>query len=96
MTPREQPTTINTYINQIHKNIMLNPTYEYNGNINFLGLLIICRSTHLEIDIFRKPTTTDTTINFCSNHRVAHKMAAFIHITRMPSLPLTPMIKQKE
>jgi hypothetical protein len=96
-TQRIQPTTINTYINQIHKNITLNPTYEYNGCINFFGLLKLRRSTHLETDIFRKPTTTETTINFFSNHPIAYKMVAFrYHITRMHSFPLTPMIKQKE
>jgi DNA mismatch repair ATPase MutS len=49
------------------------------------------------MDIYRKPTTTDTTINFNSNHPVEHKMAAFrSHIYRMHSLPLTPEKKQKE
>ena len=39
------------------------------------------------MDIFRKPTTTDTTINFTSNHPTEHKMAAYRHL--MLTLPLT-------
>jgi len=54
--------TINTYINKIHNNIKLNPTYE--------DLTITRTHTRLEVDIYRKPTTTDTTINFLSNHPI--------------------------
>jgi len=43
----------------------------------------------LGTDIYRKPTTTETTINFLSNHPIEHKMAALrFHISRMYSLPL--------
>ena len=49
------------------------------------------------MDIYRKPTCTDTTINFLSNHLIEQKMAAFkFHITRMHSLSLDPDKKQKE
>jgi hypothetical protein len=44
----------------------------------------------MEINIYRKPTTTDITINYLSNHSVEHKLAAYhYHINRMLSLPLT-------
>jgi len=90
-TKRKQLDLINTNVNQIHIDIKLNPTYENNGCIRFLLLLIIRKPPNLEIDIFRKPTTTDTTINFLSNHPIEHKVAVFSHhITRMHSLPLTP------
>jgi hypothetical protein len=86
-----------THINQIHTSIRLNPTQEENGIINFLDLNINRKPTLLEIDIYRKPTTTDTTINFESNHPLYHKTAAFRHhITRMHLLPLTAEKKQKE
>ena len=62
------PDLINTHKNQIHTNIKLNPTHKNNGCISFLDLLIIRMSSNLEIDTFHKPTTTDTTINFFSNH----------------------------
>jgi len=89
--------TINTYINKIHSNIKLNTTYEEQNSIAFLDLTITRRHTRLEVDIYRKPTTTDTTINFLSNHSIEQKMAAFrFHITRMHSLPLNPNKKQTE
>jgi hypothetical protein len=60
-------------------------------------LTITRKHTNLEIDIYRKPTTTDTTINFLSNHPTEHKMPAFrYHISRMYSLPLDLDNKQKE
>ena len=89
--------TINTYINKIHSNIKLNPTYEEHNSIAFLDLTITRRHTRLEVDIYRKPTTTDATFNFLSNHPVEQKMAAFrFHITRMHSLPHNSDKKQTE
>jgi hypothetical protein len=84
------PDHINTYINQIHPDTKLIPTYENNGCISFLDLLIILKPSNFVTDIFRKPTTTDTTFNFFSNHPIEHKVAAFrYNITRTHSLPLT-------
>jgi hypothetical protein len=65
--------TLNTYINKIHNNIKLNPTYEEHNSIAFLDLTITRRHTKLEVDIYRKPTTTGTTINFLSNHPIEQK-----------------------
>jgi len=84
--------TINTYINKIHNNIRINPTYEEHNSIAFLDLTIT-----LEVDIYRKPNTTHTIINFLSNHPIEQKMTAFrFHITRMHSLPLNPDKKQTQ
>jgi len=92
-----QPDLITTNMNQTHKDIKFNPTYKNNRKINFLDPLLIRKPIKTGIDIFRKPTTTDTTINFFSNHPIKHKIAAFrYYITRMHSLPLTPKRKQKE
>jgi hypothetical protein len=80
-TTRTCSRTINTYINNIHSNIKLNPTYEKHGSIDFLDLTITHKHKQLEVDIYRKPTSTDT-INFHSNHPIEQKMAAFrFHIT---------------
>jgi hypothetical protein len=88
--------TIDTYINNIHSNIKPNPTYEKHGSIDYLDLTITRKHKQLEVDIYRKPTSTDTTINFHSNHPIGQKMAAFrFHITRMHALPLDPDKKQK-
>ena len=61
------------YTNIIHSNLQFNPTIESDGHINFLKLTITGRNTHIEIDIYRKPTTTDTTIHFTSTHPNEHK-----------------------
>jgi len=96
-TTKIPPHTINTYINQIHKNIMLNPTHENQSSINFLDLTVTSKQINLEINICRKPTTNDTTINFLASHPIENKMAALrVHIFRMYSLPLDLPPKQKE
>jgi hypothetical protein len=62
---------------------------ESENNIHFLDLSITRRPTCLNISIFHKPTSTDTTINFLSNHPLEHKMAAYRYLThRMYTLPL--------
>jgi len=94
---KTQPQTISKHINQIHNNMKFNPTTENRNTIYFLDLELTRNRTNLEIDIYRKPTTTDTTINFCSNHPIEHKMAAFrFHISRMNKLPLDREKIQKE
>jgi hypothetical protein len=88
--------TVNMYISNIHSNIKLNTTYEELNSIDFLDLTIPGQHKKLEIDIYRKPTTTDTTINFLSNHPIEQKTAAYrYHMTRMHSLPLDPDKKHK-
>jgi hypothetical protein len=83
------PNEITLYANTIHNNIQINPTPENTGRINFLGLTINRITTNLEIDIFRKPTTNNTTINYLSNHPLEHKLAAYrYYIDRMYNLPL--------
>ena len=81
----------------MHKDIQLNPTHETNNSISFFYLLIIRKTANLEIAIYRKPTTTDTKINFSSNQPMEHRIASYgHHITRMNALPLAPHRKQKE
>lgn len=88
---------MNTYVSQIHDNIKLNPTYETHKIINFLDLIITHKQTNFEIDTYRKPYTTDTPINFYSNHLIEYKMATFrFYISGMRSLPLNPEKKHKE
>jgi len=73
----------------LHKNLKLTPTHENNAQINGLDLLITRQTYDLYIDIYRKPTTTDTTINYISNHPMGHKFAAYrYHINRMITLSL--------
>ena len=91
------PETTHNYVNRIHPNLHFNPTYEKNNSINFLELLIIRNQFYMEIDIHRKPTTTDSTINFLSSHPTEHQTGVCrYHINRMLSLPLTEERRQTE
>ena len=52
---------------------------------------------NLEIDIYRKPTTKGSTMNFLSNHSTEHKTPAYCyHINGMLSLALTEERRQTE
>jgi hypothetical protein len=78
------------HINLIHSNQQLSPTHDTMRQISFLGLTIIRKPSKLEINIFRKPTTTDTTINYFSIHPLEHKLVAYqYHIVSMLMFPLT-------
>jgi len=90
MVSLREPEIIHSHINKVHPSVQFTPTFEHNNSISFLNLLIIQHPTQIEIDIFRKPTTTDTTINYTFNHPTEHKMAAYRYlINRMLSLPLS-------
>jgi hypothetical protein len=96
-TNKIQPELLHIHMNQIHNSTKLNPTQEDKQSINFFDLTIHRKTPHLEIDIYRKPTTTNTTINVLSPTPTKHKTATLrYHITRMHSLPLTIARKQKE
>ena len=83
------PDSIQRYLSTIHNNIQLNPTHENNFSVSFLDLIFTRKPSHLDIDIHRKNTTTDTTINFLSNHPPEHKLAAYrFLIRRMFTLPV--------
>ena len=88
-TKHTTPKIIHNHINKVHPKLQFTPTFENNNNISFLDLLIIRHLTQVEIDIFRKPTT-DTTINYTSNHPTEHNLAVYRYlINRMLSLPLS-------
>ena len=54
-------------------------------------------NNNMVLNIYRKPTSTDTTIQFSSNHPCEHKIAAFRYsIHRMITLPITEKSKQEE
>ena len=82
--------TINHYINSINPNLTFTPTQETHKTISFLDLQITRKNNAFDINIYRKPTTTDTTINYNSNHPIEQNLAAYkFLINRMISLPLT-------
>jgi hypothetical protein len=91
------PTNIENYMDIIRSNIKLNPTHETNNNVNFLDISITRKPTSLQLDIYRKPTATDTTTNILSNHPLEHKLAAYKFFkNRMLSLPLNDIQRHKE
>jgi organic radical activating enzyme len=80
---------IQSYTNHIHKNLKFAITQENNKQLNFLDILNTRQEQKLDINMHRKNTTTDTTINYLSNHPMEHKIAAYrYYINRMKKLPL--------
>ena len=50
----------------------------------------------MSIDIYRKPTETDTTINYHSNHPPEQNMSAYrYHIKRLNTLPINTEERKK-
>jgi len=83
--------------NKIDKNIQFKISTEENNTINYLDISIHRNNNSIDISIYRKPTCTDTTIQFSSNHPFEHKISSFrYYIHRMITLPITEMSKQKE
>jgi hypothetical protein len=88
-TTRITPYEIQIHVDLMHKNLKLTPTHEDNAQISFLDILITRQKNDLSISIYRKPTTTNSTINYISNHPMEHKLAAFrYYINRMITFPL--------
>jgi len=83
--------------------ILFTPTYNSNPHqrqisptfwiCSFIELI-----THgLEIEVYRKPTSTDTTIHYNSNHPTEHTLAAYRFLpNKMHQLPPTPPYTQRE
>ena len=91
------PETICNQINKLHPNLVFSPTHDMIKIISFLDLQITRLPTAIDIDIYRKTTTTNTTINFRSNLPIEHKMATYRYlINRMLTLPLTPANRKIE
>ena len=84
-------------IKHIDKNLSFKLTTEHKNSINFLVMTVDRKENKLEIGIYRKETSTDTTIHYTSNHPIEQKMAAFrYYINRLLTLPLTQEGKNKE
>jgi hypothetical protein len=87
---------IQEQFNKQHKAMKFTITEENNRQIAVLDLNIYNKQGRIEIDIYRKPTYTDTTINN-SCHPGEHKMAAFKNwIHTIHKLPLQNANKIKE
>lgn len=61
-----------------------------------ITVTIITTNMNLNINKLIKPTATDTTSHFISNHPMQHKLAAYrYHIHRTHTLPLLKQNKVK-
>ena len=62
--------------NKIHPNMKFTAETESNNRINYLDITIHRTPTNWVTSIYKKPTFTDTTIPYSSNHTAQHKYAA--------------------
>ena len=65
------------HMNNIHKYLEFKITEEENNNINYLDLSVHRHNISLYLGIYRKPTQTDSTIHFTSDHPFRHKLTAY-------------------
>ena len=97
MTKTTNEQAILYQINTIDENLQFKMSTEENNTINYLDISIHRNNNRIDLNIYRKPTGTDTTIHFTTNHPHEHKIAAFRHyIHRMIMLPITEESKQEE
>jgi hypothetical protein len=83
--------------NNIDKHLQFKLSTEENNIINYLDLTIHRNNSNIELAIYRKPTSMDTTTHFTSNHPYEHKLAAFNHyINSMLTLPITKQLQQQK
>lgn len=78
------------YINSLHNKIKFTLELEVDHSINFLDLTITHKNNYHSFKIYRKPTQTDATIHFNSNHHFSHKLAAYHQLVeRLIKVPMS-------
>ena len=96
-TNRINENTIKENMNSIDENFEFKVTEETNNSINCLDMTITRGTKRMEINVYRKPTSTDTTIHHTSNHPQDHKNAAYrYYMNRMITLPNTDKARTQE
>jgi len=84
-------------INKINKHLQTKLNTEKEEKTQFLDLTVSRKKHNMSIDIYRKPTETDTTINYHSNHPLEQKLSAYrYHINRLNTLPINTEERKKE
>ena len=84
-------------MNYVDKCLEFKWTEEENNNIIYLDLSIHRNNNDLHVGVHSKPTQTDTTTHFTSNHPLEHKLAAYnFYTNRMIELPIMEQVKQQE
>ena len=77
------------FLNSLHPSIKFTHEIEINNSLPFLDLSLTRSNNKIKFSIYHKPTSTDSTIPFYSNHPYSHKFAAFhSYFSRLFSVPL--------
>ena len=96
-TYNNQADNILQQFNSLNENLQFKSSTENNACISFLDLNIFRTPHRIDLGIYRKETSTDTTIHNKSNHPHEHRMAAYrFYIHRLLNIPLTKKEKDKE
>jgi hypothetical protein len=88
--------TVQRYLSTIHNNTQLRLTHEDNHGVRILDVKITIKPSHLNIGIYRKPTT-DTTLNFLSNHprTTPRRLAKYVTYCAQGEFPTKPNHRYK-
>lgn len=85
------------FLNNINSHIQFTHEIETNESINYLDLTIKKQDNCLKYSIYRKLTTTDTTIAADSHHPWVQKMSAYnYYVNRMLTVPMDDADYQRE
>jgi hypothetical protein len=91
------PQSLFEQFNAQHKDLQFTINEEVNNQIACLDLNLIDNQGQLEMEVYRKPTATDITINSNSCHLKEQKLAAHKNwIHKLLTLPLNESNKKKE
>jgi len=75
--------TVLTQITNRDKHLEFKLLEEENNTINYLDLSIHRNTNIIDLGIYRKPTHTDFTIQFSSNHSYEHKNSQHLIFTQI-------------
>ena len=96
-TSRINEKTIKDSMNSIDEHLEFKMTEETNNSINYLDMTINRNTDGMEISIYRKPTSTNITLQHTSNHPQDHKDAAYrYYVNRMITLANTERARIEE
>lgn len=77
-------------INNLHPSVQFTKEEEIMSSLNHLDLTLNRHNNKIECRVYRKPTTTNHTIDAKSNHPMIHKLAAYRYfVNRAFVLPLS-------
>jgi len=87
---------ITNVMNGINEQLEFKATEEISDSINYLDLSINRNINKIELDIYRKPTNADITIEYTSNHPQDHKKAAFTFLHKQNANATHNRTRKKE